>query len=176
LKGSNKIITLIALCMTTIKNRRFKLLPRKIVQAFKTNCLLDLMVDKGKIDNVTIGRTDLSQSYFDSAILPDSPFILGLMERLSCKTQVQGMTLTVGGSLTLGSIQLFQQRRDGFGNRVVSMETRKVVLPFEKMLGQKNALKESLRFEELYLRHKLECEAWLTKSDWDRLNILKTRI
>lgn len=86
------------------------------------------------------------------------------------------MTLTIGGSLTTDSIQLFQQRRDGLGGRVSSIETRKVVLPAEKMLEQKGALKESLHFEELYLRYKLECEAWLSRPDQERLAKLKTRL
>ena len=135
-----------------------------------------LSVAQGKIDNVTVGRTDLSQSYFDSKTQPDSPFILDLIERLSYKIQASGLTLTVGGSLTSESIRLFQQRRDGLGNRVSSMETRKVVLPVEKMLEQEGALKESLHFEELYLRYKLECGAWLSRSDQERLDKLKTRL
>ena len=56
------------------------------------------------------------------------------------------------------------------------METRKVVLPIEKMLEQEGALKESLHFEELYLRYKLECEAWLSRPDQERLDKLKTRL
>jgi 2-keto-3-deoxy-L-rhamnonate aldolase RhmA len=55
-----------------------------------------LEIAKGKIDNITIGRTDLSQSYFDDSITPDSPFILDLVERLSHKIQASGMTLTMG--------------------------------------------------------------------------------
>ncbi len=135
-----------------------------------------LDVARGKIDNVTIGRTDLSHSYFDSKVEPDSPFILDLIERLSYKICSSGLSLAVGGSVTSESIRLFQQRRDGLGNRVSSMETRKVVLPIEKMLEQGDALKESLHFEELYLRYKLECEAWLSRPDQERLGKLKTRL
>jgi len=58
-----------------------------------------LGIAKGKIDNVTIGRTDLSRSYFDDSITLDSPFILDLVERLSHKTQASGITLTMGGSV-----------------------------------------------------------------------------
>jgi hypothetical protein len=60
-------------------------------------------------------------------------------------------------------------------DRVSSVETRKVVLPAENMLEQEDALKESLYFEELYLRYKLECEAWLSRPDKERLDKLKTR-
>jgi len=135
-----------------------------------------LEVARGKVDNVTIGRTDLSRSYFDSVVQPDSPFILDLIERLSYKVQSAGLDLTVGGSLTSESIRIFAERKERFGNRVSSLETRKAVFPTDRMLGGKAVLKESLRFEELYLRFKLECEAWLSRADQERLSKLKSRL
>ena len=135
-----------------------------------------LEMARGKVENITIGRTDLSRSYFDSAIQPDSPFIFDLVERLSYKVQSAGLGLTVGGSLTAESIRLFAERRKRLGGRVLSMETRKAVFPTDRILEQKMILKESLRFEEIYLRFKLECEAWLSRSDQERLAKLKTRL
>ena len=108
-----------------------------------------LDVAKGKIDNVTIGRTDLSHSYFDSKIEPDSPFILDFIERLSYKICSSGLSLTVGGSVTSESIRLFSERRERLGDRMSSMETRKSVLPIDRILGQKNALEEALRFKSI---------------------------
>ncbi len=43
------------------------------------------------------------------------------------------------------------------------------------MLEDKSVLKESLRFEELYLRFKLEYEVWPSRADQERLTKLKTR-
>lgn len=134
-----------------------------------------LEVAQDKIDNITIGRTDLSQSYFDPAIKPDSPIILDLIERLSCEIESSGLTLTVGGSLTTESISLFQSYKNKLGGRVSSLETRKVILPIEKMLEQ-GALSESLYLEELCLRYKLECETWLAQVDQQRLAKLKMRL
>ena len=135
-----------------------------------------LEVARGKVDNVTIGRTDLSRSYFDSAIQPDSPFILDLIERLSYKVQSAGLVLTIGGSLTSESIRIFLERRKRLGGRVSNIETRKIVFPFDRMLEQKIVLKEAIRFEEIYLRFKLECEAWLSRADQERLAKLKSRL
>ncbi len=134
-----------------------------------------LEVARGKIDNITIGRTDLSRSYFDSTIHPDSSFIFDLIENLSLKIHSSGLTLTVGGSITADSIQLFKQRRNRLGNRITSIETRKIILPCDEILGQEAVLKEALYFEELYLRHKLANEAWFSKSDQERLTKIKTR-
>ena len=135
-----------------------------------------LEVARGKVDNVTLGRTDLSRSYFDSVIQPESAFILDLIERLSYKIQSAGLILTVGGSLTSKSVHSFEERKELFGSRLSSMETRKIVFPASLMLENKNIIKESLRFEEIYLRFKLECEAWLSKGDQERLTKLKVRL
>ena len=86
------------------------------------------------------------------------------------------MDLTVGGSVTSESIRLFGERQERLGDRMSSMETRKVVLPTDKMLEQENALEEALRFGEYYLRFKLESEAWLSRADQERLAKLKTRL
>ena len=135
-----------------------------------------LEIAKGKIDNVTIGRTDLSLSYFDSMIEPDSPFIIDLIERLSYKVQSSGMKLTVGGSLTVDSIRLFKDCRKQLGNRVSSMETRKIVFTIDQMLSGENSLQEALRFEELFLCLKLEQEKCFSKPEQERLVKLQKRL
>jgi 4-hydroxy-2-oxoheptanedioate aldolase len=131
---------------------------------------------KGKIDNVTIGRTDLSSSYFDSKITPDSEFIFNLVEILSSKVYAAGLDLTVGGSITKDSIGKLKECRGGWVDRLCSIETRKIVLPVEQMLKKKNALAEALIFEELYLSSKLYTEIWFSRADRDRLEKLKKRI
>ena len=60
--------------------------------------------------------------------------------------------------------------------RIYSIETRKIILPIESFLGKKGALEEALRFEELYLRAKLETEQLLSQADRNRLTKLKLRI
>jgi len=83
--------------------------------------------------------------------------------------------LTVGGSLTSENVRIFAERQERLGGRVSSLETRKAVFSTDRMLEDKSVLKESLRFEELYLRFKLEYEAWLSRADQERLTKLKTR-
>jgi 2-keto-3-deoxy-L-rhamnonate aldolase RhmA len=128
------------------------------------------------IDNITIGRTDLSQSYFDEKIQPDSEFVLNLIESLSRKVVAAGLTLTIGGSLTKSSIECFRERSNDWAGRITSLETRKIILPVDIMLRKDEALGESIKFEELYLRSKLETEKILTESDRERLSKLKNRL
>ena len=135
-----------------------------------------LRMAANSIDNITIGRTDLSQSYFDEKIQPDSEFVLDLIESLGRKIVDAGLTLTIGGSLTKTSIERFRGRSKEWAGRVTNLETRKIILPVDIMLGKDEALGESIKFEELYLHFKLETEKMLTESDRARLSKLKTRL
>lgn len=130
---------------------------------------------KGKVDNVTIGRTDLSRSYFDSTIQPDSAFILGLIGELSHKVCAAGLAMTVGGSITRNSIDQLNQFQGIWKGRLDSIETRKAVMPIDLVLSQKNALATALKFEELYISSKLETETFFLQADRDRLEKIKNR-
>ena len=131
---------------------------------------------KGKVDNVTIGRTDLSHSYFDAEVKPDGDFISDLIQTISYKVRAVGLALTLGGSITAQSINQLRKNREDLEGRIYSIETRKIILPIESFLGKKGALEEALRFEELYLRAKLETEQLLSQADRNRLTKLKLRI
>jgi len=131
---------------------------------------------KGKVDNVTIGRTDLSHSYFDAEVKPDCEFISDLIHTVSYKVHTVGLTLTIGGSITTKSIDQFRANRKDLAGRISSIETRKIVLPIDIFLEKEHALEEALRFEELYLRAKLETDQMLSQADRDRLAKLKSRI
>ena len=131
---------------------------------------------EGKIDNITIGRTDLSNSYFDVEVKPDCEFIFELIKTISDKVCSAGLTLTIGGSITMESINRFRKNKENLGKCISSIETRKVILPVENFLENEHALEEALRFEELYLRAKLETEQLLSQADRNRLDNIKLRI
>ena len=135
-----------------------------------------LKIAANSIDNITIGRTDLSQSYYDEKIQPDSEFMLNLIESLSQKVVDAGLTLTIGGSLTKTSIERFRGRSKEWAGKVTSLETRKIILPAGIMLEKHKALEESIKFEELYLQSKLEIAKMLTEFDRERLFKLKSRL
>jgi len=128
------------------------------------------------IDNITIGRTDLSQSYFDEKIQPDSKFIRDLIISLVQKVTAAGLTITVGGSLSRSSIECFHDRPKEWLRRITNLETRKVILPTNIMLEKEGALKEAIKFEELYLRFKLGVEELMIRSDKERFAKLKDRL
>jgi 4-hydroxy-2-oxoheptanedioate aldolase len=134
-----------------------------------------LKLGKGKIDNITIGRTDLSSSYFDSKIIPDSDFIFGLLEELGKKVSSSGMKMTVGGSLSKKSMERFGRDAEKWPGLIHRLETRKVIFPTKMILENKNSIAEALRFEELYILSKKEISDLFMESETARLTRLKMR-
>ena len=134
-----------------------------------------LRLGKGRIDNITVGRTDLSSSYFDPKVQPDSDFIFGLLEDLGEKVSKSGMSMTVGGSLSKKSIERFKCDGEKWSRLIHRLETRKVILPTEVMLEKKNSIAEALRFEELYILSKKEMSDLFMESETARLTRLKMR-
>ena len=133
-----------------------------------------LSLAKGRIDNVTVGRTDLSSSYFNPNITPDSEFVFKLLMDLGKKTLDSNLTMTVGGSMSKKTVDFFHQNKNEWKKLIFRLETRKVILPFETMM-QKNAIKEALRFEKLYILSKKEISDLFMESETSRLTRLTMR-
>jgi len=129
---------------------------------------------KGKVDNVTVGRTDLCASYFDPAIQPDSDFIFTLLEELGNKIATAGMTMTVGGSISQNSVELFLNHQAKWQELIWQFETRKVLMP-SKMMLKPNAIEEAFRFEELYILSKQALGELFMESEMARLARLRPK-
>lgn len=138
---------------------------------------VDKMLDfaSGKIDNVTIGRSDLSASYFDKSVVPDCDFILNAIEEIGAKAAERKLTVTVGGSISSKTIDLLS-RRPRFKELVSRVETRKVIVPTGVMLTAKDVLINALKFEELYILSKKEFSDVFINSEIARLTELQRRL
>lgn len=132
-------------------------------------------VAEGFIDNITIGRSDLSGSYFDPQIKPDSDFIFEKLEMVNEKLKNSPMTMTVGGSLSTKTREAFLERKDLLDG-ISKLETRKVMLPPRVMIESDNALEECLKFEELYILAKKEIQDLFINSEINRLTQLQRRL
>ena len=147
------------------------------IETLQAVASLEKILELGKrsIDNITVGRTDLSFSYFDPKINPDSNFIFDLLEDLGKKVSPTEMSMTVGGSISKKSVEIFK-RDEGKWSRLIQMfETRKVILPTEVVLERKNSIAEALKFEELYILSKKEMNDLFMESETARLVRLKMR-
>ena len=133
-----------------------------------------LTLASGEIDNITLGRTDLSASYLDEAVTPDSNFVMDLVEFVGKKAHAAGLSFTVGGSVSGRSVEKFQSNAETI-RHISSIETRKVVLPRDIVLKEENALNEALHFEELYILSKKEISDIMLEAELARLSKLSAR-
>lgn len=138
---------------------------------------IDSILDfaKDKIDNITIGRTDLSASYFSQDVAPDGDLVSGLLKDIGTKVHEKGLMLTVGGSISTETIEKFKQNPSCI-EYVKNIETRKVILPKEVAVGSNKAIREALRFEELYILSKKEFSDLFIEAEVSRLVKLTRRL
>jgi len=131
---------------------------------------------KGKFDNITIGRSDLTASYFDNDIKPDSTFTFDILDKISTKVIEANLTFTVGGSVSASTIDILNSKYSNLKEKIYKLETRKVILPTLSFLEKENAIKEALKFEELYILSKKEFSDLQISAEISRLTELKRRI
>ncbi len=129
----------------------------------------------GKFNNITIGRSDLSSSYFDKNIEPDSDFIFRLLQEVGKKVQDSNLTFTVGGRVAAHTIESINTQYSDLKKLIYKLETRKVILPIGICTENKDAIMEALKFEEMYIVSKKEFSDVKIGSEIARLTELKRR-
>jgi 4-hydroxy-2-oxoheptanedioate aldolase len=132
-------------------------------------------IAEGFIDNITIGRSDLSASYSNEEVTPDSDFIFDILSTTLERLASSPMTLTVGGSISIKTVEEFKKRQI-LVEGVSKLETRKVMLPPKEMIYKNAALVECLKFEELYILAKKEIQDLFISSEIKRLTKLQGRL
>lgn len=130
----------------------------------------------GKFESITIGRSDLTASYFNEDIKPDSESTFKLLQVIGQKINDANLTFTVGGSISAKTIEIINSKYANFKNMIDKLETRKVILPTKIFLEKDSAIKEALKFEELYILSKKEFSNLQIGSEIARLTELKRRM
>ena len=128
---------------------------------------------KGNINNITIGRSDLSSSYFKDNISQNSLIIENKIFLVSKKAVQSRLTCTVGGGIDMNTIKLYRNNKNI--KLVNKLETRKVIFLKSTMLRNFNALNAALDFEKNYVLYKKEINNLKLKSEISRLTKLQTR-
>jgi len=129
----------------------------------------------GSIDNITIGRSDLSGSYFEDGLTPDSDFILRSIESIAPIVHSNNMTLTVGGKVTQKTIEAINKNTPNLKQLINKLETRKVMFLTNDLINQKESITQALKFEELYILSKKEYSDMYIDSEISRLTELSRR-
>lgn len=161
----------------SIINLKLKKLPYLSINIETENAVKNineiLKSSENFLDNITIGRSDLAQSYFDKSVKQNSSVITNKILYLIKKIKKINLSITVGGGIDQETINKFRKIKKI--NLIDKLETRKIILPTDIMLKNKKALGNSLLFEEKYILYKKGINDFRLNKDIIRIQNLKTR-
>ncbi|MDB4849056.1 aldolase/citrate lyase family protein [Gammaproteobacteria bacterium] len=130
------------------------------------------------IHNITIGRSDLSGSYFDEKIKQDSDQINRDIETVIKSIQNSGknISLTVGGGVTSKTIRPILEN-DYLISNIKAIETRKCMIDSTNISNDPSIIDDVLEFEMAYLDNRVNSRHTLdTYADKARLEELTKRL
>jgi len=129
-----------------------------------------------RIDSVTFGRTDMSASFLDKAVTPDSDTIQKMVIEAEKKAKAHGLTFTVGGSIKRSSLERLNAI-DADEMLLTAFETRKIIFSASILKGDKadDALISALDFEEMNIRSKRQICDIMLHDELNRLSMLEAR-
>lgn len=129
----------------------------------------------GFIDNITIGRSDLTASFFDEGLSQDSDFIFKIVEKAAPVVYENNMTLTVGGGVTNNTVNKIKRDFPNLINLILKLETRKVIFNTANLIDGNDYIRQALKFEELYILSKKDFIDMSIDSEVSRLTELNRR-
>jgi len=130
---------------------------------------------RGHIDSITIGRSDLSSSYFNN-ISVESDFLYTAISDISDFIVESGIELTVGGGVTLSTVSNLRGQYEHLLKNNSRLETRKVVFNAPDLIACPECVNHALKFEEIYIISKKEFSDIMINSEISRLTELNRRI
>ncbi|MDB4157091.1 hypothetical protein N9728_04760 [Gammaproteobacteria bacterium] len=130
------------------------------------------------IHNITIGRSDLSGSYFDENIKQDSDQINKDIKTVisSIKDSGKNISLTVGGGVTSKTVRPILED-DYLISNIKAIETRKCMIDSINIANDPSIIDDVLEFEMAYLDNRVNSRHTLdTYADKARLEELTKRL
>ena len=125
------------------------------------------------INNITVGRSDLSMSYFNKKIDQNSQLIEKNIFIISKKAKKFNLSCTVGGGVNKQTVDLYKNNRNI--SLVKKIETRKVIFEKNIFLKDYKPLYNAVDFETKYILYKKEILDLKMKSEISRLSKLVLR-
>jgi 4-hydroxy-2-oxoheptanedioate aldolase len=129
---------------------------------------------KNIINNITIGRSDFTASYFNNKLTVDNKFITDKIISIADRAKKYNISTTVGGSLSKKTILTYKNLKS-IRNKIKNLETRKVILPTKSFLYKKDAINNAVKLESSYILLKNEIKNFKLSDENNRLTILNTR-
>tara|TARA_B110000483_G_scaffold221780_1_gene278067 strand:- start:108 stop:881 length:774 start_codon:yes stop_codon:yes gene_type:complete len=131
---------------------------------------------KGKINGITIGRTDLSASFFSKKITADSAYITDKISSLSTNIKNKyNFKLTIGGNVNKETLKIYKKNKT-IKKNVDKIETRKIIFKFDNLINKPQLLNKALEFEKNYIKLIYEFSKIKNNSRLERLKKLSKRL
>lgn len=125
------------------------------------------------LTGVVVGRFDLAKSIDLECKDIHSDRIFGLVNDLAIKTQKARKILTIGGGVSLQSLDFFNKLPP---NSLERFETRKIIFDFKNIEQEnlKSGIIKAIEFELLWLKYKQKA-GMLNPNDLNRIALLEKR-
>jgi hypothetical protein len=157
-----------------IYNGTSKFLTINIESKYALNNINEIIQESSHIfNNMTIGRTDLSDSY-NNNYKPDDKFIMDKVISTGNIIKKYGFKLTLGGSICDKTVEIIKEN-EKIQILFDRVETRKVVMPLQSILKE-GALQNMFEFEKLYILSKKEIYDIFIDDEIKRLVELEKRL
>ena len=135
-----------------------------------------IKISSGIINNITIGRSDLTASFFKRNLKPDSDFIFKIIEGVAPFAIDNGMSVTIGGSVTQETIKMITENHTPLIDMISHIETRKVMFNTADIIDNGKSIENALKFEEIYILSKKDFSDMKINAEISRLPELSRRI
>ena len=128
-----------------------------------------------KLTGIIVGRSDLTKSYGLNKVETDSDFIYSIVKDVFTKAKKYNLLTTLGGNVSIKSSKFIKEMYEI--NLINRVETRNVVIELnDKNVNEINlAIQESIDFEILLLKNKLQISSDLSQDYLRRINLLSLR-
>lgn len=134
---------------------------------------IDAILDAGtKLSEVTIGRTDLTDSYGGSGV--DCAETIEMVKTVARAARARGLGVTMGGSVNKRTIELLHNDSE-LSTLLDAVETRKCVMPIASAL-KPNALEVAFGVERALLQQQQSAFGNIVKAAEQRLGQLQARV
>jgi 4-hydroxy-2-oxoheptanedioate aldolase len=134
---------------------------------------IEALLDAGsRLDGVTIGRTDLTDSYGGSSV--DSAQTIDMTKQVARAARARGLGVTMGGSISRRTIDLLRGDAE-LVNLIDAIETRKCVLPVSEAL-RPGALDRAFGVETALLAQQQQAFGGIVEAVEARLGQIRGRL
>ena len=146
------------------------------VETMSTYQNFDAMLEVPEIehlDGIVIGRVDFCGSMGFGREVINSDEVLKYSLELAAKAKAKGLSVVIGGGVSVASLPFFQAFPEGHLDRY---ETRKVIFECPGALNNsEEAFLKAVEFELLWLKNKRDHYSAIAKEDNDRIEMMEAR-